>query len=155
MRERLRAAEADKAEDERRVATLEDALTVTRASIAEGERDRAGVDDALQQWAALSEGSDEAEAYKVRLALQQLLKRTVASVELLRTHDTTDHGNIRIMLKSGAGLSLILSDQNDEGEMRAGVANFLPERNGVSEMGTWEEVEVPAWWPKGQSTVRA
>lgn len=148
LRERLRKAEGEKVAEQDRLAVLEAACAIARANLIEGEQDRESARDALKRWAALSEGEDATEAYRVRLALQQLFKRTVMHIEFHRAEDTWRYGFISVTSKSGARVQLSLDDQNDDGEMRAGVAHFSPnETTAKADWTKWENVEVPEWWP--------
>lgn len=148
-RDRVRSATKEKQDAEAEATRLEEAADAIRVNIAEGERDRVNAEDALKQWASISEGVDAEEAYVARLALQQLLKRTIARVEFQKaTEDDTRHGYISVTSKGGVSVQIVLDDQNDEGELRAGVYDFsLDEKTGNADMRRSKEVTVPDWWP--------
>ena len=147
----LGAREAEVERTEVEIKRLEDALVIARAAVEENKIDRQGTEEALMNWATVSEGKDVREAYSARHKMQQLLKRMVASVTLERSAETNgDYGQIAVTLKGGAGVHLLVSQANENWEMRARAYRFAAEdARGVSEMTQLEYLEVPDWWPVG------
>ena len=147
-RERMEQRSRERADAETEAKRLEKTADAIRISMSERARDTLNTEDALRQWASISTGDDTDAAYGVRLALQQLLKRSVDHVELRREEsDGADYGTITVTMRTGTTFHMLLSDQNEDGELRAATYEFAAEgSDGVAHMVGGEWIELPEWW---------
>ena len=148
-RERMEQRSRERADAETEAKRLEKTADAIRINMTERVRDKSNTEEALRQWALISAGEDTDAAYGVRLALQQLLKRSVDQMALRREEsDGADYGTITVTMRAGTTFHMLLSDQNEDGELRAAAHEFAAEgSDGVAHMVGGERFALPEWWP--------
>ncbi len=151
----LRKRESERSAAQARLGALQGQLVKAKARLASAASDRQDTEEALRRWASVSFGGDDEAAFKARLHLQGLLKRTVERIEFeLDEHSgAAFSGTIRVLMADGAQIYAQVDDANEDAEMRALLNHFAAPDGGTP--GDWEEsryIEVPEWWPRSNNS---
>ncbi len=156
-RTRMELRSKERLEAETNAERLEATANAVRVHIEEEARDRRTTDGTLQEWALVSEGADVQKAFAARVRLQQLLKRSIAHMEVRRGHDgDPTYGDIYVILKNGKSVSMWLSeDDSGEAGMRVhfATARFVHDEEWMPPSANddpvrYKEMELPEWWPR-------